>query len=347
MGLDLVEELKAAAENAYNPSWGWDTLAQPVRGLDVETYLDLAAQGTPALQKQLAAFCKQQDLSYIFISPDAYNQSYEHGRLGFREWLDDYCQQHGLDSRAQVAIVGPCVKPFESATLKNELDPAERIKDYSRALYIFLNDSPHKAARERSLNAMGDAIMAVESEPAMALGRKNSLYKPKSNGYRDYKSIWRTTIPDDQLFAGESILSEVKFEPECVQDLNRMTRRFMGITRQTMHEALPDFYKRCASVRDTSDRRTASSNYSRLDARIDLLNGFSRVLYDKVFKEEGFDRFLNKKLLPQHSAPTKESAHALAKKFIEEFGKPPERDREVIMRHLPNWRPLGANLILN
>lgn len=318
-------EPRDGAPEPYKPYLGWSNLAQPEEGLDGKSYLELSHYGVDPLKRRMIDFCERNNLSHVVIPQDAYRTGFEKGNTPFRAWLEEYCHLHGMNPQVQVAIVGPCVKDEASSLFKGKARPAERTKDYLRGMYIFLQGPTARTARA-SLDNLGSAIDSLQAEDRFqTLARKNYLHTPKANGYRAYKGAWN--VPLEGPFSGWEMMAEVKLEHQSQQDVNRMTRRFMEISRAT-REALERFYDNCTSEEDEKQGFSkAHSHVNRLQARINTLDGFSKLLYDYVHDKSGMNRFLGKEAAKKHEPADYGAIQAAANKAIEMFG--PSIIREI------------------
>lgn len=315
----------------YKPFLGWSNLAQPVEGLDSTSYLELANRGVDSLKDKITSFCENNRLSYVIIPHDVYRQSFEKGQSRFRPWLQAYCNLHGLNANADIAIVGPCVKDGGSTEFKSKARQADRVRDYLRTMMIVLQGPTQKTAK-KSLDTLADTIDTLQSDDRFAtLARKNYLYSPKSNGYRAYKAAWNVPLPG--AFSEWEMLAEIKIEHESQQDLNRMTRRFMGIMRQA-RDAMEKVYSTCSSG-ECGEHRNMHSNMSRLQHRVDELDAFSRMAYDYGHGLSGLNRFLDPNKRQSHPAVRIQNMQEPARKAIEAFGPAVAREIENAGLNVP------------
>lgn len=321
-----VSRLLAAAAQypAYDPNAGWSSSAQPVVGLDPRSYSELAHAGAPILREKIISFCRKNGLSYIEIPHEDYRDGFERGTKRFRPWLTEYCQSNGLDPHAHLAIVGPCVKDEYSSEFKSKGRPADRVRDYLRVMGIFL-EGPNRKMTLRNLDNMGDAFVALEADEAnRSVGRKNNFYAPKKNGYRSYKSLQAVPLLGD--YEDWEVLAELKIEHEGQQDANRMTRRFMNISRH-VRDSLETFYPHCTTAQE-EEYRNAQSNLRRLHNRLDALDAFSLVAYNDAHDRAGLNRFLGPNYAASYKPVSADVMQQLAIKAIEAFG--PSIAREMV-----------------
>ena len=341
---NLVLEMQAAAVGKYNPGKGWSTCAQPVADLDVLSYHSLAVDAVPVLKDRMIGFCEENNFSYIQI-PHAvfeaeYEQSHEHD--SFRSWLNAYCAKNGLNSHVNVAIIGPCAKDYDSADRKGQLTAPDRIKDYARGMFVFLEGNKPKASRQ-NLDRMGDAIAALD-ESQDTIARKNAFFAPMDSGYRGHKAIWKIDLPNTSIFAGFDILAEVKTEHESQQDANRLTRRcLMGLHRRT-DAILPEFFNRCSNRSDESQKIT-NKNYRRLGDRVNMIDDLAKCINDIVNAKSGLNRFLDSEKLADHQ-PNPAKLDELAMKSIDVFGPYIYREIDNIGLLSPKVRRSRAHMDL-
>jgi len=308
-------EIIGKAEDKYNPREGWDSTAQPFEGLSREEYREIAEGALPVLQNKMTALCEAQHLSYIEIDHKDY-QAYENSAEPFRDWFNKYCHARGLSPNADIALVA-CVKDENSSEFKEKTRSPDRVRDYVRAMAIVLEGSKRKQT-EQSIERMGDLIATFDNDVLNGtLARKNYFHTPKDNGYRAYKALWRIEAQGE--LEGYPILAEVKIEHESQQDLNRMTRKFMGITR-SMRDSIETFYDKCGSsgqnrpkighnsgVRPCNtvvdDAKTMNSNFVRLSGVIKDIDKYSLGAYDSEHEKAGLDCFLGKNLNRKRVTP--------------------------------------------
>lgn len=299
-------------EEEYNYSLGWSSSAQPVESLEGHEYLKLAAQGVEAFRQDLTDYCRRQHLKFIEIPHSDYRIQFEKGKQRFNDWLKDYCQHNGLPQNADIAIVGPCVKDENSSDFKTSARSPDRVRDYLRAMVIVLEGSSKKTT-PKSLNTMGNIIADLDFFDGFGtVARKNYFFKPKENGYRAYKSGWIVSIP-----GGLGMFAELKIEHAAQQDANRMTRRFMGISRQA-RDAMEGFYPRCSSL-GSNDSRNTHHNCARLQQRINDLDAFSKAVYATIHDKAGLNRFLSPQERNNHIPRNTAIMQQLAGKAIEAF----------------------------
>lgn len=323
MGLLLEKWLSSTqqiilAGDSYDPYSGWSNLAQPIAGLDSKSYLELAHHGVEPLKKRMIAFCEMNNLSHAVIPLEDYRTGFEKGGEKFRVWFEEYCRQQNINPAVKVLIVGPCVKDDTSTDFKSKNRPDERVKDYLRGMFIFLEGYSHKSAR-KSLDNMGDAIDCLQSDERFkTLGRKNYLHTPKENGYRAFKAAWN--VPLGGLFIGWDMMAEIKIEHESQQDLNRMTRRFMNFSRKT-RDAMENYYNNCTSPQGSDeDFRNAHNNMARIHNRVEDLDNLSRLIYNYKHWQSGLNRFLDKSKTDVYRPAALGDIHNAARKAVDAFG---------------------------
>jgi len=327
-------------ENPYQPFFGWSNLAQPVENLDKASYRELAVQGTPNLAAKMAAFCEINRFSYIFIPHEDYRLGFEKGTQRFRTWLNDYCHENRLNPNVQVAIVGPCVKDEDSTEFKSKARPDDRVRDYLRGMYVFLQGRTLKSERA-SLDNIGNAIDTLQNDGKFhTIARKNYLHTPKNNGYRAYKAAWNVPLPG--AFSEWEMLAEIKIEHESQQDVNRMTRRFMSIGRQA-RDAIEKYYPTCTSSM-SNDFRNAHNNISRIQHMIVDIDRFSKSAYDLVHEWAGLNRFLDASDVHSHAPVSLSELQGQARKAIDAFGPSVVREIQNAGLRIPGLSGLAAKL---
>jgi hypothetical protein len=338
--LPSVQQMLAG--DSYDPFSGWSNLAQPIAALDSKSYLEFAHEGLEPLKERMVAFCEANDFSHVIIPQEDYRAGFEKGGNKFHAWFEEYCRMHGMNPAVKVAIIGPCVKDEGSTDFKSKNQPAARVKDYLRGMYIFLEGNTAKSAR-KSLDNIGNAIDCLQNdEKFKTLGRKNELHTPADNGYRAYKAAWN--VPLGGVFAGKEMMAEVKIEHESQQDLNRMTRRFMSFSRNT-RDAMEKFHSNCTSESGGNrDFRIANKNMLLMKRNVEDLDKFSRLVYDSLHKQSGLNRFLDKNKESQYAPAAPEVIQAAARKVIDAFGVPIAREIENAGLKLPSVRALTEKM---
>ena len=295
MNIDPKQALANAA-NAYSPAKGWRTVAQPVGNCRVQEYCELATEAHPVLERELVAFCEKNRFSYAIIPHSDFKDLYEARSQNFQSWYEGACQRHRQNKHADVMII-TCTKEFESAERKNQFNPqgADRVKDYLRAMGVFLHGNTAKSKRQ-SLDNLGSGIDAMENDER-TVARNNLFWKPKDNGFRAYKSAWEIDLPPASEFSGLSVLASIKLQHQDQMDIDRLTRKLIHRERDAIN-ALKQYS--CNLGQDV-DPKSAGAHMKRLQRGIDLLTDVDRALYDSIHAPTGFNRFLNPELVGQHS----------------------------------------------
>lgn len=291
---------RAATE--YNPKKGWSSAAQPESNLSAADYHTLAKAAAPNLYEQTVGFCERHGFSYIHIPHHDFQNGYERqDALSFREWFKEYCREKGYNkeysANIDVCIIGPCIKTLESAKRKtdtNEPTP-DRNVDYLRTMIVAMKKTGNYRNRH-SLDTLAYAMNAIEGDQE-TIAIKNYYYTPHAKtGFRGHKSLWITEATEESGYAGMSILSEIKIEHESQMEIDKLTRRFIDIDRSWENASLGSFWKTVCGTRAASPKS--------LDNTTDVITGWGRLLYNRMFEDSGLTRFLNPELEHLYRAET-------------------------------------------
>ena len=298
--VDLSKEYGGAK---YDPKLGWSTATHTFTDLPVEEYIELAEGAAPDILAQSQRFMSDNGFSHIEIPIEAF-QRWEEGTQNFREWLDEYCNKHGLDSRADFAIIGPRVKELESASRKTTVVamPTHSVVDYLGVQFVALKQR-YCPKNLRSLDTLERAMKAAESDPE-TIARKNYYWKPHDKTkFRGHKTLRTATVPEgDHPLAGLSIMAEVKLEHESQMDVDRATRKFIDIGRSIRNAQVKLINAFSMSSASRANRRQLYSTCSREERRQTNVDALGAALYATTFKEAGFDRFLDPTTRKNHPA---------------------------------------------
>lgn len=280
------------AEAAYDPKKGWSTAAQPEtagdRPFTVEEYIEIARAAAPDFIDQIRTFLQHSKFSYIEIPHQDFAEQYEQGRQGFREWLEEYCSKHNLNPHAQFCVIGPCIKTEQSSNRKTAYKSSpDRNRDYLRSMIVALKQT-HRLRNSASLDNLESCTQALENDEG-TIARKNYYHTPKNEtGYRGYKTLRVATAPEGSTLEGVRILAELKIEHESQMDIDKLTRHFMDFDRimeQKLFEGI---------LRNVFGARSCLRAWDTADSKRDIVNGWSRLLYNRVFQDTGItDKFLN------------------------------------------------------
>ncbi len=291
--VQLHHPSEALSHAAYDPKKGWNSAAQPVPGMNASDYHDIAQEAAVHLAEQTRTFCEEHGFSYIEIPYRDFLEQYErpgeysYEDMGFREWLNRYCEQRNMNSNADLCIIQASAKELGSCKRKTGANvPApDRNVDYLRTMMIALKKTSAFKNRQ-SLDTLGNAMKAIEEYPA-TVARKNYYYEPHAKtGFRGHKSLWVSRVPKGGELEGFEILSEIKIEHESQMDIDKLTRHFISLGRDNM-EAISSVFSFLGN-----QRAGVSSNYA--NQQSDIVTQWGRLLYDKVFEAAGItDRFLS------------------------------------------------------
>lgn len=285
-----ASQAQQQAATAYNPKKGWSTAAQPEKNLTAADYHTLAHAAAPDLHRQAIEFCERHGLSYVHVSHEDFKNGYEKAEgLSFREWFEDHCEQQGLNKKfysgVDICIVGPCIKTLASAERKTGMNvpTPDRNVDYLRTMLVAVKKTGSYRNRE-SLNTLAQAMEAIEKDQE-TIAIKNYYYAPHAKtGFRGHKSLWVSTAPEDSGLGGMQVLSEVKIEHESQMDLDKLTRRFIDIDRSWQNALQGSFWHTVCGTRAASPKG--------MDHATDIITGWGRKLYDRMFADAGLNRFL-------------------------------------------------------
>lgn len=304
------------AEHSYNHKLGWSTTAQPTQGCSTDEYIDLAEQSLLESQEQMVKFAEEYGYSYtILTQQDLYE--YETGdEPNFQKWFQKKCHETSQNHKVDLLIVTSCVKNLNRAQQKalSNGNTAERIIDYQRAMYVVLKQSNGKQDN-KSLKTLARLIQDIEQDQR-TVARKNLFWHPHpTTGFRAHKTLRTTTVPQGQEYAGMEILTEVKIEHESQMGIDRATRAFLNIGRNT-DKAVTEFNynvrrdlsnpafcngqkrhtKRTSLNIGQHVKRTASSKHD--------VSKWSHDLYDRINYDAGLDDFLDPALREKMPEPT-------------------------------------------
>lgn len=313
---------KAISEAAYNPKKGWSSAAQPIQGGSVEEYLAIAEDAKDDLKKQCEEFCHDHGFGFIWIPHEAFVK-YERSHQGFREWLDEYCQQHGLNARTDICFVGPCTKTQESAERKTQTgNPTpDRVIDYLRVMPVVLKQNTTQRNRD-SLATLERMMQTMESDQR-SIARKNYFWEPHDGtGMRAHKSLWVCKAGPDSNNADFEILAEIKVEHESQMDIDKLTRNFLNISRNSRRYAFGAFAA-AAEFLDHLGCKIAAGHSVRAEQNDRIANKWGKMLYDRINCDASMDRFLDPDLLSNKAAPLNYGAiRARIKEDLHGFPKP-------------------------
>lgn len=333
----MTDLSKKANSAAYAPKLNWKQTAQPEIGCSSEEYHALSVEAQDELLGQQQAFMRQNGFSFMVIPSEDFKSYETDTSKSFREWLDDYCDEHVLYSGVDVALIGPDVKTPESANRKAETGERapDRIRDYLRCMPVILKQSPKAPQNKNSLATLGRFVDAMEADQDRALARKNYFWEPHDGtGIRCHKTLWNCTVPDDSDLAGFSVLAEIKVEHESHMDIDRLTRTFLEHGRKS-RDLMTQFAEQVvnpytSSFGFTIDPKTFSAK-ARQTARTDgMVKEWGRMLYEHVNVRHGFDRMRN----PEDGATQAMSIRDIAKKIKDDLATLPDGQAQFFRKHL-------------
>ena len=321
--MGLAQLAKTQQQAAYNYSKGWSTTAHPIPDLSEEEYIELAEAAAPDIAEQARSFMDDNGFSYIEIPHSAFYE-YETSPLNFREWLDQYCEEHGMDSRADFAIIGPRVKTLESAhrkTATGQTKP-DRLIDYLGIEFVALKQTEGKK-NKHSLNTMDSAMNAIENDP-QTLARKNHYWIPhKKTQFRGHKTLREATVPEGHELSGLTILAEVKIEHESQMDIDKLTRKFINIGRsvQSAHIKVSSTFS--AAKGDAKRGHKFCRDIQNMQEAVDALGA---MLYNRVFTDSGMNRFMKPDEIGNYPALSRRALISAAEDTVNEHFTNGNRD---------------------
>lgn len=295
----------AAAREDYNPSKGWDSIAQPkiTSGFTVADYLEVTSELLPNLGQKIDSFLDREGLRAIHVSQSIWRATYENDTIPFRKWLEDYCISTGQALQADVLIVDPCAKGLNRSEGKLHFDASPSAspaytKDYARSMAIVL-EGYSASSKKRSMDLLGNTIDSIENAPE-TLAYNNQFAKPhKHTGYRGYHAIWNTgELTDGSSYLaglGLSINAEFKLEHESQQDVNRLTRHLLEKARASQW-AQSQFHTSCGIEGSLSGVKSHTKSLSLIRT--------VRMANDYMNSEKGFDRFLLASVKAAYDSPS-------------------------------------------
>lgn len=292
----------AKAAKVYDPEKFWKATAQPISKLKLEEYHDLAKQAEPALQREMMAYCQERGLKYVVVPHEEFRKGYEQSRSKFRPWFNDFCERTGQNPHANVMIMTR-VKELASAERKTRDNPecADRQKDYLAGMFLHLNENLTPRGKKDSIAKFTRALSDIEND-TRTIARNNLFHKPLQHGFRGHKSAWEIEVPAGQELAGMPLVVSVKTEHEVMMPMDKLTRHFMHVTRETL-ASQASWWERCVdkALNTTRDVFHAAQHVKRMDRRPESLHGLSRRLYDYVFAQEGFNELLSESAAKAHA----------------------------------------------
>lgn len=313
MGQTAPSPTEDAAIAAYDHKKGWSTTGQPWAAT-VEEYLEIAHAVKPMLREEISNFINSQGFSVIEIEYEAF-RDYERGETPFREWLEEYCNSRGLDSRSDFAIMGPRVKDQESAhrkTASGEKLP-DRVIDYIGVQCIALKQTK-KPENKQSITNMRRFMSTIE-EDKRTIARKNLYWQPHDKtGFRGHKTLWELTAPKDSEMAPFSILAEIKLEHESQMDVDRFTRRFINVDRTAksyMARAWDNTFGALA--------KSVTGTCTHEEKKRKSVTFLGVALYNRVFWDAGLDQLLNPQLKDRYPPPTDRAIIGVAREIARQY----------------------------
>lgn len=301
MGIAAHKIGPAYLQAGYDYKRRWDSTAQPElltsgKPLPVEDYIAIAQDAAPDMMDQIGTFMEANGMTYNVIPHGAFRSEYEKGprALDFRTWYEDYCEKAGMNPQVDMCIIGPRVKTDESASRKtgtNDTLP-DRNRDYLAFMGVVLKKRSN-LKNKFSLDTMGAAVERLENYEGV-LAHKNYLYRPHEHtGIRYHATLWMATAPAGKMMEGMRVLGEFKLEHESQMDLDKLTRSFIDMERSSVRS----LFSMC-SLPGTK----AWTSQRSINERTDTVVQWGRMLYDRIFEDAGFGRFLAPDARAQHAA---------------------------------------------
>jgi hypothetical protein len=292
------KKFATAAAEAYDYKKGWDKLEQPDPDLSARDYIELAKHAAPGLSQKARDFCDENGLSFVEIPHSIFADEYEKGTIPFRQWLNDYCERNHLPKNAQIAIIGPRIKSLESAERKQgdkDKKPSQNA-DYLGIMMVTLKSGmPVKGYKDKKDHALlAKVIDVIENDPR-SLARKNSYWRPNEvTGFRDHKSIWQEDITSGE-FKDWAIHGEIKVEDESQMDVDRQTRNHsIALSRKT-GTYLSNLYSSVGSYANITGQSRRAKERSDFTTRVGI------QIYNRVFADNGFNRFMDPALVHEYT----------------------------------------------
>ncbi|MCB9982572.1 MAG: hypothetical protein H6861_02700 [Rhodospirillales bacterium] len=290
---------------SYEDQKNWKITVQPIPDdnfATAEDYIDIAEQANEQAQKNLESFCKQHKFSFMSVDQESFH-AFERGYytttdsgkkcIDFRDFLEDYAKKTGQSLNVDLMLVKPSVKELERAESKVlEKGSARDIIDYSRAMLVVLKNKPRAKKDTKSIQTLSRLIQCMENDDETR-AYKNYFWLPhKDSGFRAYKALRLTTVPEDKERAGDHILTEVKIEHESQMAIDCATRPFMDIGRNT--SKVKSHYTAVAqNVSTPREEAKQAAKHGMLHSRnADVVAKWQRWLYNRINKDAGLDDFL-------------------------------------------------------
>lgn len=282
---------------SYQPERGWKDTQHPIAGMaaTVEEYTSIAHRAVLGLQDDVETFLRELGLTTAQINHSDFRENYENKSIGFREWFEIKCREYDQDPHADVLIIGPSVKENASSERKifdEKRSNPDNVRDYLRFIGVVLKTKSSSKARQRhgkSFAILERVLSAIESDPRI-LAHKNQLFHPhEETGHRSHKSRWIGTDSEDEDI---QILAEGKFQHETQMDIDKLTRPFLAIERESLR------LQKGFSQASTAKRTNVSKGEA--IAKAQFVKQLGIMLYDRVHADAGFNhRFLDPKS-PKH-----------------------------------------------
>lgn len=298
---------------AYDWRRRWSTTTHPFHSTKTEDYSILAQESQRNLSEKSRAFMDHHGFSYIEVSHEDF-LDYETSELSFRDWLKEYCKSKKISVKADFLIVGPRVKTQKSSDRKTSTGATapHQVKDYLGIMFVALKQT-NNIKNKSSIDTIAKAMKAIEAnEETLAI--KNHYWKPHpTTKFRGHKSLWLAKPTESDDFNDEyyQILAEVKIEHESQMDIDKLTRKFINISRSAT-----EAQARFNNLGGTPKRATLNSRAERDKA--ESITAIGQILYDRVFTDANLTVFMDPQLRGTNPALPLTAILVAVKETVEE-----------------------------
>ena len=308
---------------AYDHKKNWDIMAQPASQnelvFDEDDYVEIAEQANDAVEAEVSHFCQEHRFSTITVEQKAFT-AYEQGtyttpqnkqgKISFREFLHDYAEKTSQSTSVDLMVLSSSVKGLESARRKahEKGDLPRDIIDYSRTMLVPLKGRATATKDSKSLKTLARLIQCMEGDVRTRAHKNLFWLSHDDTGFRAYKALWLSTVPEHKPRAGQQILTEVKIEHESQMEIDRATRPFLAINRNVKRarEHFENVVRDFGS--DTRRAQKAIKDGLRHTKNSGEVGKWSKWLYARVNENAGLNIFRKPDLTDEekalYSAPT-------------------------------------------
>ena len=305
------------AAASYDHKKNWDLMAQPASQDGIEfnedDYVDIAEQANDSVEAEVKRFCEEYGFSTIVVDQKAFTDyeqgTYEtakgkKGEISFRDFLTHYAQKTSQSTSVDLMILSSSVKGLASAKRKahERGDPPRDVIDYSRTMLVPLKGRPGATKDSKSLKTLARLIQCMENDERTR-AHKNLFWLPhEDTGFRAYKALWLSTVPEHKPRAGQQILTEVKIEHESQMEIDRATRPFLSINRgvKRAKEHFENVVRDFGS--ETNRARKAIQDSLRHGKNAGEVGKWSKWLYARINENAGLNVFRKPDLTDEEKA---------------------------------------------